>query len=922
MSSLFEDRHPLDAFFAPRSVAVFGANEGPGDAGCRVLENLRAHPFGGRVYPIHARRRTLLGLTAHRHLADVPEPVDLAVIATPAAAVPDVIAECVEANVPGALLLSGGFRETGLEEKILAHARRGRLRIIGPGSLGVMSPGIGLNATCLGASARPGTVAFLSQSGALAAAVLDWSVRENVGFSGFASVGGMLDVGWGDLIEYFGRQSGTTAIVMYMESVGQARAFISAAREVALAKPIIVLKVGRTAPTRAMAPIGDDEVLDAAFRRCGVLRVTTIAELFYLAEVLAKQPRPRGPRLAILTNAGGPALLATDALLAEGGELATFSSETLEALAELLPSVRSWGNPVDILSDADPERYARALDVLLHDPQTDGVLVILTPQALTNATRTAERVKDIAASVRKPVLASWMGGDAVAEGEVLLNRGRIPTFPYPDTAARIFTAMWRYSTTLRSLYETPQLPSETDSSYDRATAHEIITAARSVGRTRLSEDESKRVLSAYGIPTAATRIAHAEEEAVHLADEIGYPVVLKLHSYTITQKASVGGVHLNVGDAQAVRRAYRAIESAVTTTVGAEHFQGVTVQPMISWVGYDLLLGSYLDPQFGPVLVFGSGGSSGEIYRDRALGLPPLTTTLARRVMEQTRIYRALTASNGRASVDVRELERLFVRFSFLVAEQRWIREIAINPLRATSEGFLALDAFIGLHDLDVNEADLPPLAIRPYPTQYVGVWTMTDGRSVTIRPIRPEDEPLMVAFHHTLSDRSVYLRYFHLLKLDHRIAHERLARICFIDYDREMALVADSRNPATGEHEILGVGRLTKIPGTNDAEFALVVADHMQGRGLGTELLRRLLQVAAQENLGRVTGDILPENLPMQQVCRKLGFRLRYSAEHGIVKAEYDFGSPIISPEVISSEGGIADERTHVRAQPEPSKG
>jgi len=881
------ERRDLDPIFAPRNVAVIGATENPGSVGRTVLWNLISNPFGGIVFPVNPKRSSVLGIKAYPDIASVPEPVDLAVVVTPAPTVPEIIGACVDMGVKGAIVISAGFKEIGergaeLERQILEQAQRGRMRIIGPNCLGVMNALTGLNATFAAGMARPGNVAFVSQSGALCTAVLDWSFRENVGFSAFVSIGSMLDVGWGDLIYYLGDDPRTQSIVIYMETIGDARSFMSAAREVALTKPIIVIKPGRTeGAARAAAShtgslTGSDEVLDTAFRRCGVLRVDTISELFYMAEVLAKQPRPGGPRLAIVTNAGGPGVLATDALITSGGELADLSPETIEALNVLLPPHWSHGNPIDILGDASPDRYARALEIAARDPNSDGLLVILTPQAMTDPTPTAEKLEPFAQSTGKPVLASWMGGTDVEAGETILNRANIPTFGYPDTAARMFTTMWRFARNLRALYETPTIADdEDDHSLNRAHADEIVNAARRAGRTILTEFESKQLLAAYGISTVPTRIAAGEAQAIEMASEMGYPVALKLHSETITHKTDVGGVHLNLADAGAVRRAYRAIESSVREKAGAGHFQGVAVQPMIQLDGYEIIVGSSVDPQFGPVLLFGSGGQLVEVYRDRALALPPLNSTLARRMMERTTILNALRGVRGRPPVDLAALEQLLVRFSQLVVEQRWIKEIDINPLLVSHERLIALDARVVLHDPQMTEDRLPRLAIRPYPAQYITSWTMKDGTPITLRPIRPEDEPLMAKFHESLSDRSVYLRFLHPMLLSQRVAHERLARICFNDYDRELALVAERKNPATGEREIIAVGRLSKTRGADEARFSMLISDAYQGRGLGSELLRNLLSVARQEKLRRITAAITSDNVAMQSVARKLGFRL-----------------------------------------------
>jgi acetyltransferase len=877
----------MDAMFAPSSVAVIGATSRPGTVGRSVLENLLSGKFQGKVYAVNAKHPEVLGLKTYASIRDIPGQVDLAVVATPAVTVPPVIGECVDAGTKSAVVISAGFRERGaegaaLEQQIQQQLRRGSMRLMGPNCMGIMNPTIGLNATFVKDPPKTGNVAFLSQSGALLVAILDWSGREQVGFSLIVSTGSMLDVGWGDLIYYLGDDPNTKSILLYMESVGDARSFVSAAREVALTKPIIVIKAGRSeAASRAVAShtgalTGSDEVLDAAFRRSGVLRVHSIADLFYMAEVLGRQPRPKGPRLTILTNAGGPAVLATDALVASGGELAELSPETLRRLDEFLPAHWSHGNPIDVLADTDSERYARALEIASKDPNSDGLLVILVPQAMADPLQVAESMKPYA-KYGKPVLASWMGGTSIAAGEAVLNSAGIPTFPYPDTAARAFSHMLRYNYNLRGLYETPALADQSDvNSASRNQIGQIIQKAHRKGRVLLTEVESKQLLSLYGIPTVETRAAASEDEAITLAKEIGFPVVLKVFSETITHKTDVGGVKLNLLDEAAVRSAYRAIESSVAEKAGPGHFSGVVVQPMVKLDGYELILGSSVDPQFGPVILFGSGGQLVEVYRDRALALPPLNTTLAQRLMEQTRIFTALQGVRGRKPVNLPALENILVRFSQLVLERRWIAEIDINPLLASPERILALDARIVLHGPNVTLDQLPKPAIRPYPSQYVSSWTMQNGTQVSIRPIRPEDEPLIVKFHETLSDRSVYLRYFSSLSLSRRVAHERLLRICFGDYDREMVLVAENTDPATGERRIMGVGRMNKLHSRNEAEVAALVSDQYQRLGLGHELLRRVVQVARDEKIALVSAEMLPDNVAMRAVFKRLGFQIR----------------------------------------------
>ena len=880
---LRQERQPLDVFFAPRTVAVVGATETAGSVGRTILWNLVTSPFGGTVFPVNPKRPSVLGIKAYRTLAEVPAKIDLAVIVTPATAVPGLVGQCADLQIPGAVIISAGFREVGapgaeLERRTLAEARRGRMRLIGPNCLGVMSPVSGLNATFAASMARPGTVAFLSQSGALLTAILDWSLKVQLGFSAFVSLGTMLDVGWGDLIDHFGNDPRTRSIVLYMESIGDdARGFLSAAREVALSKPIIVIKAGRTeAAARAAAShtgalTGSDEVLDAAFQRTGVLRVSQIGDVFDMAEVLGKQPRPRGPRLTVVTNAGGPGVLATDALIIHGGELAPLSAQTRTRLDGLLPAAWSHGNPIDVLGDADPARYAAALDIAASDPDSDGLLVVLTPQDMTDPTLTAQALVRYAKIEGKPVLASWMGGAQVAAGIDILNRANIPTFAFPDSAARAFCYMWRSSYGLRALYETPA-PGQLGGA-DAARAAAIIEATRADGRTLLDEVESKRLLAAYGIPVTDTRVATTAADARAAAADLGFPVAVKVYSRTITHKTEVGGVKLDLADGDAVARAFEAIRSSVAERAGAEHFLGVTVQPMARLPGaYELILGASPDRQFGPVLLFGAGGQLVEVFRDRALGLPPLNRTLARRMMEQTRIFRALQGVRGQAPVSLEAVEDLLVRFSTLIVEHPWIKELDVNPLLASPQGLLAVDARVLLHDAGTRREDLPRPAIRPYPTQYVKPFRMRDGTEVVVRPIRPEDEEMLIAFHRTLSETSVRQRYLAPLLLDQRTTHERLIRVCFSDYDRDIALVVEHR-PTDGPTQILAVGRLSRRHAQDDAEFAILVADAWQRRGLGAELLRRIVDIARAEGVQRVTATMLPDNIAMMRIAAGLGF-------------------------------------------------
>lgn len=887
---------PLAPIFHPRTVAVIGATEKPASVGRTVLRNLMEQPSGATIFPINPHRPNVLGIRCYPSIAAIGEVVDLAIVITPAITVPAVLQECMDAGVRGAIVISAGFAELGaegkaLEEKIHRILASGHLRLIGPNCVGVMNPRTGLNATFAQSNALPGNIAFLSQSGALCTAVLDWSRRENVGFSGVVSVGSMLDVNWGDLIYHYGDDAYTSSILIYMESIGDARSFVSAAREVSLRKPIIVIKPGRTEAARKAAAshtgsiTGSDEVFEAAFRRCGILRVASISELFDMAEVLSKQPRPRGPRLAVVTNAGGAGVLATDALLANGGQLAQLSAETFESLNKLLPAAWSHANPVDTLGDCLPEMYARALQAVAEDPGCDAVLSILAPQGMTEPEQAAGLVRKAAETIKKPLLASWMGGSRMQLAANVLNEARIPTFEYPDAAARSFAYMWRYSSSLQALYETPMCAGELLEDGPRRVA-EIIAGAVAKDRTVLTEHESKQVLAAYELPVTPSKLAASADEAVVAAEGIGYPVVLKLNSETVTHKSDRGGVHLGLKDVPAVRAAYAQIQAAFSSD---DSFQGVTVQPMVGTSGYELILGSSTDPQFGPVLVFGLGGQLVEVLRDNAHALPPLTTTLARRLMENTRILQALKGVRGRKPVDLEKLEELLVRFSELVIENPRIADIEINPLLASGEGIVALDARVILHPATMRDAELPRPAIRPYPSQYISSWQTQDGTNFTLRPIRPDDEPLMVDFHHQLSDASVYMRFFLPLKLDFRVSHERLFTKCFIDYDREIGLVAEY-NDEEDARRIAGIARLIRKHSDNSAEVAFLVADKFQNRGLGTHLLGRIIEIARKEGIATLEGATLSDNFNMKDMFIKAGFRFA-PPEDGVATAELHLG-------------------------------
>ena len=883
--------------FTPESVAVIGATEASGSIGRALMENLKS--YHGLLYPVSLKRDTILGVPAFPKIGAVPDHVDLAIIATPAATVPEVVQECAEAGVTGAIIVSAGFKECGsfgakLEEAIIA--RRGRMRIIGPNCLGVMIPRLDLNATFAPRLAKDGHLAFVSQSGALCSSVLDWSLREGVGFSGFFSVGSMADVNWGDFIYYLADDWHTGSILIYMESVGNARSFFSAAREVALTKPIIVLKVGRTSlgakavMSHTGAPAGSDEVFDAAFQRAGILRVNTVDELFGMAEVLGKQPRPHGSRLAIVTNGGGPGALAADALIEGNGSLANLSDQTIETLNNLLPPFWSRSNPVDLVGDAKANQYAAAVDALIKDPNNDALLIILTPQATAEPTATAERLKSLISTRQKPILACWMGGNAVAEAEALLNASGVPTFDHPDAAARAFCLMAQYSSNLRALYETPVLLTGSPEESRREQVETILREVREAGRTLLTQVEAKEILSSYGIPVVEIRLAKNEAEAVAFLHS---PVVLKGDSEVARDKGTADQVKFDSRSPAEVRTAYRSIQKQVGNLTDPDAFQALTIQPMVSSDGVELILAKRIDPNFGPIILFGAGGPLVEVWCDRAIGLPPLNVTLAKRLMERTHIYAALNGGAGRPQADLDALEKLLIRFSQLVAEQPLIKEIDVNPLLASPRGVMVLDARMILSEPDQPAASLSELVIRPYPMQYVREWKLADGTPVFIRPIRPEDEPLTVDFHKSLSEETAHLRYFGFIKGEALISHERLVQICYSDYDREINLVAERIQPGWNQRQIIAIARLIKSYGVNEAEFAMVISDDWQGKGLGTKLLRDLLEIGCTEGLERIVGYVLPENYVMQRICRKQGFEVKFDSSRDVFKAEIELRSP-----------------------------
>ncbi len=890
----------LDSLFNPARVAVVGAGGERTQLGHIVLRNLVDASFEGVVYPINPRRESVGGIQAYASIAETPAKPELAIVCTPAPAVPDVVRECGEAGVAAIAVLSAGFREAGAEgvelERRVAEelARHDGLRLLGPNCIGLIVPRLGLNASFAGAMPTDGRVAFVSQSGALATSVIDWALSEQIGFSHVVSLGNMLDIDFGDLIDYLGQDPQTHSIFLYIENVTEPRKFMSAARAFARSKPIVVYKAGRFAVsakaavshTGAMA--GEDAVYDAAFRRAGLVRVERIEDVFASAELLARERSVHRGRLAIVTNAGGPGVMAADALLARGGALAELGPATLATLEAALPTAWSHANPIDVLGDAPPQRFGDAVKAALADTQVDAVLVILTPQAMTDAAGAADAVlearRDASRSgQQKPLLAAWMGGRSVREGLERLSAGGVATYAYPEQAVGAFMDLVSYARNLETLHETPRtIP--VSFALDRGRAKELMGAVLAEGRGVLSETSSKTLLDAYEIPVTKPLPALSADDAVAVAANIGYPVALKVRSPDVTHKTDVGGVELGLGSDEEVRAAYDRILASVHEHRPEIDMQGVTVQPMARSSGYELVLGARKDPTFGAVILLGAGGLAAELLRDQALDLPPLNERLALAMLQSLRTWPLLAGHRGRPAIDLDALLDVVMRFSYLVADYPEISEIEINPLLAGPDGSVALDAR-AVVDQSLVGRPPPPfshLAIRPYPEEYTREKTTTGGLRVTLRPIRPEDEPLWHEMLDACSPESIRSRFRGMVKHTHEFA----TRYCFIDYDRELAIVAELE-AQDGTRKLLGVGRLVADPDRQTAEYAVLVADPWQGRGLSDLLTDYCLQIARAWGVRSVYAETTPDNARMIAVLKQHGFTVTRRIAEGVVLGE-----------------------------------
>ncbi len=882
----------LEPILNPGTVAVIGDSAGCDVAAKTILTTLANSGFSGELFAVGLDQvASALSVQSCPDIASLPVAVDLAVVTAPADRLLDVLAQCATVGAKGAIVTLPCRGEDGARVEVFSQIqemlRGSRMRVLGPNCSVLMNPSLGLNVSCGAPLPVGGSIAFISQSGALCHSILEWSFREIIGFSSFVSIGGMLDVDWGDLIDYFGADPNSRSIVMFMESMVNARSFLSAAREVALNKPIIVVKAGssdtaaRIISAHTDSPPGDDEVLDAAFRRVGVLRVNTIAELFSMADVLSKGPRPQGPHLAIVSNAAGLSALAADSVAGAGGELPPLSEKTCDRLERLLQSRWQTENPIHVPAGASPETYAEAAQIVLQDSNCDGMLLLTSPEGMLEAGKSYELLIGIENPGHKPVLACVMGLGNAAESQQVLTRACIPTFNNPHLAARAFGYMWQYAYNLRAIYETPKQRGDATERFTRETAACIIATARASERTELTDSECKYLFGTYGIHTLETRAATCEDDAVRNATEVGFPVALRIAEDSITGGAAPP---FSLPDGESVRRAWRFL-AALAERDGRPRLS-VRLHTCVASNDCVVRIASRIDPQFGPVLLFGAGGRLANALDDCALALPPLNATLAERMVEKTKVYRALkVASRGRC--DRASLVKLMVRFSQLVMEQPWIGEVEINPVLLTPDGCVGINPRLVVHGSAVVEQQLTRPAIRPYPVQYVSSWQTKRGDLVTIRPIQAEDEPLMIKLHEGLSDRSVYLRYFQMIGLSQRTGHDRLTRICFIDYDREMALVAEHRDPQTDERCIVGLGNLGRVRGRNEGEVAAIVSDDYQGHGLGTELTRRLVQIARAEKMERVVASTMLENKPTIAMLKRVGFRVSMNFEDHIVEAE-----------------------------------
>ncbi len=869
----------LDNLFQPRSIAVVGASDREGSVGRAVMDNLLSAGFAGTVYPVNDGRKSVMGRAALSKLERIKSPVDLAIITTPMHTVPDIVASCAHIGIAGAVIIAAGGKETGaagrrMEEKIRTAAAKSDLRIIGPNCLGIMCASSRLNASFASRMPLSGNIAFVSQSGAICTAILDYSVKEHIGFSHFISLGSMLDVDFGDVIDYLGADPSVKSIIMYMENLTRCRNFMSAARSVSRIKPIIALKAGRTragaaaATSHTGAMTGEDAVYDAAFERAGVVRVRTFEELFDTAEILSCKARHRGANLAIVTNSGGAGVMAVDALADYGMAPAALSPETINALSAVLPEHWSHANPVDIIGDATYERYANAISVLSRSKEVDALLVMLAPHALTDPGEIAKRLVESAGQGTLPLLASWMGGVDVDPGREILNRAGLPTFDTPERAVRAFMNLHRHSRTIEMLQ---QIPPRLSSRIvvDRPKADALIKEGLPNRDGLLSEVQAKAVLEAYGFPVNPTVAAASADEARTIGNRVGYPVALKILARGISHKSEAGGVLLDLHTPEAVEQGFQTLMDNARTAFPEAHIDGVTVQPMVEHITSELIVGIKQDPAFGPVILFGMGGVLAELLEDRAIALPPLNRLLASRLMQCTRVDRLLKGFRHIPPANREAIEMVLIRLAQLATDFPQIVELDINPLAIRDGRPIVVDARMVVKP-SFHKAPLH-LVVSPYPADYEFTIHHPEEGDIFIRPIRPEDAPLLEELFAVLSPQSVYYRFFSPIK---QLPKGALARFTQIDYDREIALVAILHH---GESEkMIGAARIISQHNSNTAEFAVLVGDPWHDKGIGARLLSTCLDLARERGFGNIWGTVLAENKGMLSLGKKLGFTIK----------------------------------------------
>ncbi len=884
----------LDSFFNPRRIALIGVSINPNSVSGKVLTNLVGSGFKGVVYPINPSSEAVMGIPCYPDLKSLPKVPDLAIVCTAASQVPSTIDECGKTGIRNIIIISAGFKEAGetgkkLESEIKACLKKyDGMRILGPNCLGMIVPGINLNASFSAGMPKTGNIAFISQSGALCTSVLDWAIEKKIGFSYFVSIGNAIDIDYSDLIDFIGEDEKTKSIILYIESVTQARKFMTAARSFARSKPIVAYKAGRfpesakVAASHTGAMAAEDAIYDAAFRRMGVARVFDIGDIFDIVELISRNKIPKGPRLGIVTNAGGPGVMATDALIAENGSLAELSEDTYSKLNANLPEFWSKGNPVDVLGDANSKRIGKAVQIMIEDKEIDAVLVILTPQAMTNPTATALELTKISADNKKPLIAAFLGGEKMREGVRILNDNGVPVYSTPEQAVRAFMSLVAYSRNLVTLYETPEdinVNFSPDRMKLRRSFDKLIPEATNI----LPEDLSKSVLETYGIMTAKPRKAKTADDAVRLADKMGYPVVMKIDSEDITHKTDVGGVVLNIEDSDLLKLSYNRMMNVVKEKMPSAKINGVTIQPMIKQKdSVEMILGIKKDETFGTVILAGMGGTGAELFKDRSIGFPPLNESLAYRMLESLKIFPLLKGYRGSTPANIDKLVETLIRLSYLAADYPEITELDINPLLVSASGTVALDARVVV-DKSIKPESAKAyshLAIRPYPEEYVKKIGLQDGTDVLFRPIKPEDEPMWIDMLASCSKESIYSRFRYFFQWT---SHEVAARYCYIDYDREIAIVAELGEGDS--RKLIGVGRLIADPDHETVEYAILITDAWQNKDLGGMLTDYCFEIAKKWGLKKIVAQTTSDNKRMISVFEKRGFSVEVDPRSSLVE-------------------------------------